>query len=46
MSAPIIFFDITGENSDGFIKYYPNSGHWTPAEEPTAFTQDLKQFLK
>ncbi|MBC8311894.1 MAG: alpha/beta hydrolase [Candidatus Marinimicrobia bacterium] len=28
------------------VKYYPDSGHWAPAEEPTAFTQDLKRFLK
>ena len=28
------------------VNYYSDSGHWAPAEEPAAFTADLKNFLK
>ena len=28
------------------VKPYPDSDHWFPAEEPTAFSQELKRFLK
>lgn len=27
------------------IKYYPDSGHWAPAEEPKAFIEDVRRFF-